>query len=567
MRIFVPRAVFWWREYSLQRPWGPHPAIMPSGDPGSLSVVLASSMPEDQIPVEVEGYWYETHGRRINDVVHSKLVGPEGSAAAPLCGVDGRASYYSPYQIGYTLHTWASSPVDLGTPICRNVPTRFVLNQGAMGYYVVISPPRTRDIQYKIDVSVSITCQFYSGIEGKYFILRRWDKTLKYYFNVHRTNPDPVTRFEYITFTWDGKMPSNRKQFAWLDDNEIAVIATYIEGLTHTARGSLNYYYMPGNEGTMLSALEQIKAYLPKLIRSGMDTNFSGWTKTYASTKTELIVSQLLAPSERFLLHEDEFVAQGLDPYLITRHGLPMYWKNVLVQQSYLNALESVPTMNDNNISNVLEIAGFIKSLVIDHEVKIPKSLGELWLSYRYSYKTTRADAEEAISFMHRYRELGTLDKWIKCYGVSNIDYTVDGETTPIECRCCLSIRPKDVAILAKIWRCLYTYGLQPNFYTLWDMIPYSFIIDWLIPIGTLAHVADAQDMYSGQYYEIRDVCFSLSYDRMDSVGNRYHQYSRWGQDDIPQLNGFYFFEQDPVSTKVTGMRVLDSLSLFIGKR
>jgi hypothetical protein len=226
----------------------------------------------------------------------------------------------------------------------------------------------------------------------------------------------------------------------------------------------------------------------------------------------------------------------------------------------------SVPRLNDNSISNILEIAGFIKALLIDHKVELPKSLGDVWLSYRYSYTTSKLDAEEAISFVSRYRDLGTLDQWLHCYGVSSHHFIGGRFEADIVCRCKLEIRPKDIAVLGQVWRALYTYGLQPNFYVVWDMIPYSFIVDWLIPIGSLAQAIDAGKMYSGTYYEIRGVNFSFSYNISDEFHNVYHQYSRYVSSGIPQLNGFYFLEEEPKSGKVMGMRVLDALSLFIGK-
>jgi hypothetical protein len=120
--------------------------------------------------------------------------------------------------------------------------------------------------------------------------------------------------------------------------------------------------------------------------------------------------------------------------------------------------------------------------------------------------------------------------------------------------------------MLDKLWRSLYTYGLQPNFYVIWDSIPYSFIVDWFIPIGNLAKAWDAESMYDGTYYEIKDVVFSLSYDITDEYHNTYHQYSRWHTDGVPRLNGFYQLIEDPASTRVIGMRILDAASLFIGK-
>jgi hypothetical protein len=316
------------------------------------------------------------------------------------------------------------------------------------------------------------------------------------------------------------------------------------------------------------SILDLLDTYAQKVILEGYMDHYNGWSRyaTYNPT-TELTLPPELPVIDRFLLHEDLIYAEGYDPYLASAgQDTSGYFRNTLIQQAYLDALQNTPKLNDNSISNIIEIAGFVKSLVVDHKIDIPKSLGDAWLSYRYAYTTTKLDAKEAIDFVHRYKDLGTLDQWIHLFGASSINYKRNGHEATISCRCGLSIRPTEIATLGKIWRALYTYGLQPNFYVIWDMIPYSFIVDWLIPIGKLASILDAEKNYSGTYYEIKDVVFSLSYDVHDEYQNVYHQYTRWAQDRIDNLNGFYFLEEDPVSKKVIGMRIFDVLSLFIGK-
>jgi hypothetical protein len=317
------------------------------------------------------------------------------------------------------------------------------------------------------------------------------------------------------------------------------------------------------------SACDYVVGVLYDLIEKGRRNNWSRWKYKTKSWSDTLGVEpyEPIPTYERFILHEDERIAEGLDPYLISSHdrGLSNYWWNVLVQNAYLDALDSVPRLNDNSISNVLELVGFLKSLIIDHKIDIPKSLGDAWLSYRYAYTTTKLDAEEAISFVKRHIDLGTLDQWIHCFGVSRASISMGGFDTQITCRCGLEIRPSDIAMLGKIWRALYTYGLKPDFYVVWDMIPYSFIVDWFIPIGNVAKVWDAERAYSDTYYEIKDIVFSISYDIQDEYHNVFHQYTRWVSGGLSQLSGYYSLEEDP-SGKVIGMRVLDTLSLFIGK-
>jgi hypothetical protein len=259
-----------------------------------------------------------------------------------------------------------------------------------------------------------------------------------------------------------------------------------------------------------------------------------------------------------FLLREPDVIMGGMDDLLFGRSTVG-YYRNVAIQNAYLEAVRSVPRLSDNSISNLLEIAGFMKALIVDKKIEIPKSLGAAWLAYRYQYTTTKLDAEEAIDFVHRHMDLGDW-KHLKNYG----SYTFDFEGTTVDCRCCLKASPKELDLVGKAWRSLYTYGLTPSFYTIWDMIPYSFIVDWFLPIGQVATAWDAEREYNGKY-DIEDVIFSLSYYRNTERG-LVKFYTRWYQGTPTELLGRYFLESD-ASTRTQTMRVLDALALTIGQK
>jgi hypothetical protein len=205
-------------------------------------------------------------------------------------------------------------------------------------------------------------------------------------------------------------------------------------------------------------------------------------------------------------------------------------------------------------------VVGFIKSLVIDRKINIPKRLEDLWLAYRYTYNTGKSDVEDAITFMKRYVDLGGLERSIKCYGKASTA-VLGAEVT---CRCTLDITPADLGFVGKVWRALENYGLTPDFYVIWDMIPYSFIVDWFIPVGDLLSVVDAERRFSSRRYTISNVCFSISYQRTIGEYN-YKLYSRWRADPLESFNLFYWFDKPKTDSKVTMYRILDTVSLIIG--
>jgi hypothetical protein len=263
-------------------------------------------------------------------------------------------------------------------------------------------------------------------------------------------------------------------------------------------------------------------------------------------------VEETKVPSpESFYFHE---VDRFLDGYV----GIPdykTYWLNVMSQHAFLDACDSLPKLSDNSISNILELASFIYNLVVNRRIEIPKSLQDIWLGYRYVYSTTKSDAEEAIAFVNRHINLGSLSKEISCYGQYHRQFDDIGD---VICRCKFRVKPRNLSKLQAIWRDLTTYGLAPNFYVLWDMTQFSFMIDWFLPVGDVAHAVDASLVYNGDYYDFSEVVYSLKY-----TNNGIPIYSRWVEDSSPDLQGYYFFEQNSSSKRTWLYRAIDTLSIF----
>jgi hypothetical protein len=263
------------------------------------------------------------------------------------------------------------------------------------------------------------------------------------------------------------------------------------------------------------------------------------------------------SPKDVFLLHEPEAIMDGTDDMLMGK-GTEKYFRNVLIQHAFLEMVTNVPRMNDNNISNMLEIIGFMKSLVIDHRIEVPESLADLWLAYRYSYGTTKLDAEEAIKFVHRHMDLGDWTK-IKCYGMHTLEY----KGAHVTCRCESQVIPRVMSTVGRLWRNLHTYGLSPGFYVVWDMIPYSFIVDWFLPIGDVMAAWDAKRVVD-EYYDFKGINMSLSYTRVID-GYTVKCYTRWLSATPIPLQGYYFLEGSGPSNKTVIKRVLDAASLLMG--
>lgn len=307
--------------------------------------------------------------------------------------------------------------------------------------------------------------------------------------------------------------------------------------------------------------MEELTPLLEEMVDEGLSVTAQGTSQESNSNYYD-IESYTHPPDpgpQDFLLHEEESFSLMYDD------GTG-YWKGWFEQHAFVDALEHMPTLNDNSISNVAEIAKFIADLVIRRKISIPTRLQDAWLAYRYTYQTTRLDAEEAIKFMHRNADLGGLSREIKTYGQStNVISFKNVGAVSMTCRCTLKVTPKEVSTLEKVWRALYTYGLQPNFYVVWDMIPYSFIVDWLIPVGDVLQTVDLEANYLGGSYALSNCVYSLTYEyTRPKGGSRIHCYSRWVKSPPSSLNNFYWFDKPQTSKRVKCYRILDTFSLFV---
>jgi hypothetical protein len=274
---------------------------------------------------------------------------------------------------------------------------------------------------------------------------------------------------------------------------------------------------------------------------------------SWSPTKT--LLPSALTPAD-FMFSEYETVSLGWE--INQRRDYHGYYLERMKQHAFVEAVESVPTMSDNSISNILEIVETLHGLV-HGEVKIPKRLQEAWLAYRYQYMTTKLDVQEAILFFKRYADLKTLNRSVKAYGESST--IVDG--IPCTCRCRLEIKPKVTLDFDDLWGKLSQLGLAPDAYVAWDMTPFSFMVDWFVPVGDVLDVLD-QAVLVKDYWNISSICYSLSYNR-ELNGYKAKFYTRWHSDVPPSLSGYYWLGNDHTSTKVLLYRILDTASLFIG--
>lgn len=533
MKVFAPRRIL--------------PIESSAGQPYRLGL----GIPLEGEWVDVDDYFVQaTSGNAINDVIHAKVVASEG--VPYTCG-DLLANNIIYKCVGGKL-----GGAQYHTVAC------FIEYTGIEWYWPNYKGkkrilPRRRERKFRSTHGAAIKLQVTSGYGMP-----------KVYITIYLRAPkgDRNGRLAYystgrLTVSWNSSNRLTRRAI-WSGPSLLAPVGQAIVDGWESAWG-VHGESFPGLTETASwcheQAYDSCMAYiydLAEYVQEHLSPSSRGLPVTVDSVSTDQ-VSGLRAC---FMLNEPEIVHERVDPLLLGK-GTATYWRNYLTQHALMSALETFPRLNDNSISNAIEVLGFIKALVVDHKIEIPKSLSQAWLTYRYQYTTSKLDAEEAVRFVRRYSDLGGLDRAISCYGTSS--HTFENGTTVI-CRAECIVVPQIVNTVTRLLRTLDDYGLNPDFYVIWDMIPWSFMVDWFVPIGDMLAVEDANSKFlMGEFYKIMNVCYSLSYTR-EFENAHVKCYTRWKGEVPTSLNSFYWLEPPSSSSKTTVFRVLDAASIFIGR-
>lgn len=179
------------------------------------------------------------------------------------------------------------------------------------------------------------------------------------------------------------------------------------------------------------------------------------------------------------------------------------------------------------------------------------------WLTYRYVYTTTKADIELHQKSMRT--ALSTMGDWFSTKTLHASGSSGDFVTH-------MQVDMTSVAdnLIQEIWQRSNGFGLQLNATNIWDMIPFSFVVDWFLPIGDLCDRLDTAMNYSSAQYSFSNICFSMKASKVveTSYGSfTVTKYVRRPMSKSPSLS--YSSDYEP-SLKTWIKRGIDSFSLFV---
>lgn len=227
-------------------------------------------------------------------------------------------------------------------------------------------------------------------------------------------------------------------------------------------------------------------------------------------------------------------------------------------------------TLNTNNIANVIAIKDLAVSLAnpargvkrflsdLKNCGKHPKSIAGKaasgWLSYRYVYTTTMMDCAEIARCLSQ----GRPDRMTYRDGIWNKDMQIT---------CKVNFVNPEITKLRNQFDKLSAAGFAPDLYNIWDMIPYSFIVDWFTDIGDcLSRMTQHQRALK---YDIRYITIGaqrssslVCHSNVGDISIPFHHYERFVTNRLP--NFVYSGSDYTASNKTIVKRMIDAISLFV---
>lgn len=216
---------------------------------------------------------------------------------------------------------------------------------------------------------------------------------------------------------------------------------------------------------------------------------------------------------------------------------------------AYFNAFDRLPAASCNTLANILDIVSAIVSFKGGYKAisGLTSLTREAWLGWRYAYNTTKMDIEEYASLVERL--LALSQSTIDCYGMHSDDTGTF--------RCKVTFKVSDV-IPSKTMEKLQQFGLKLSLENVWDIIPYSFVVDWFFHIGDI--LSDLENWSASLKLNPTNIWYSFE-SNYTVNGVMQNTYLRLCSQTPPQLPVFRYRE---TSTRTLFMRVLDAGALLI---
>jgi hypothetical protein len=231
---------------------------------------------------------------------------------------------------------------------------------------------------------------------------------------------------------------------------------------------------------------------------------------------------------------------------------LPNLYRNGFAS-AQVEAGRRLPEVHSNGIANVVEVAKAIlsirKLLKGDFSsLSKLKNVRNLWLGYRYGYSTTKADIQEYASLASRLSNILGSDHIRVGGGFTRGDLYFSATIT---------YSSEDV-VPSEIREACDQFGLRLSAYNAWDLVPYSFVVDWFLDIGDMLERYDI--LHKTQSLNPVDAWYSCKTSYRTDDGVLQDVYMRFHN--LNNLGAPVFSDGD-VSDRTKTFRLIDGIALF----
>jgi hypothetical protein len=159
-----------------------------------------------------------------------------------------------------------------------------------------------------------------------------------------------------------------------------------------------------------------------------------------------------------------------------------------------LNAANGFDAIKSNVIANVTElpeVGSTIPNIISDIKSPSARSAADAWLNYRYGDRLTYGDLQQMASSLREQYEVLSKDIVRKKYGAASHQRQFHDCSQTISYSCEIIARNGGVDLESTLRR-IDELGSLPNVARAWDLVPYSFVVDWFLNVSECASIIDS---------------------------------------------------------------------------
>lgn len=220
--------------------------------------------------------------------------------------------------------------------------------------------------------------------------------------------------------------------------------------------------------------------------------------------------------------------------------------------------------LDTNNLANAQQLLDMFKKLIkldVKGLLEIPSTIKDWWLWYRYSYTTTKMDVEEFIEYFSDFKRKFNKQRFTLYTTLED-----PREDITVTWTCGVTLHTHLVELVDQLDSVVQKLGLYPGMVNLWDMIPYSFVVDWFLPLGDIFQQLETNIRCNTTDYVFERINYSVqcSLESGAYQGLRYRYYRRWSEDGPPPVRFWIGEGTYEPSTQTTLKRITDGVCLFL---